>query len=112
MFTKREVGSLAVSILLLGLVFGFDDGQPAFAASFWIKNLIIVILLVAASVLLRELFIKLTASKFQAKSEYDIWLFERYWFKAGNKIKPGIPFGVILALLGSLISMGQFFKVC
>ena len=62
MFTKKEIVHLAISVVVLAFVFGFDDGQSIFVFSYWITNLFRILLLVAVSILLRELFIKLTAN--------------------------------------------------
>src|SRR3989344_36120 len=109
MFTKKEIVHLAISVVVLAFVFGFDDGQSIFVFSYLITNLFRILLLVAVSILLRELFIKLTANKFNSKAEYHIWLIERFWFRMKDAIKPGIPFGIIFSLIGAFVSKGKFF---
>ena len=109
MFTKKEVSAIIISIILLGFIFAFNDGQLNFQFSFWILNFLRIILLVGVSVLLRELFIKLMARRFNSESTYDFWFIERFWFKPSNKFKPRMPFGIIFAVLGVLVSGGKFF---
>ncbi len=109
MFSKEEIKDLAISILLLGFVFGFDDGRKEFVAKLWFLNLLKIILLVIIAVLFREFVIKLYARRHQAKSYYKFWLIKRFWFTNWGKTKVGMPLAQLFALLGAIISEGKFF---
>ena len=109
MFTKKEMLRLLLSILLLGLVFGFDDGRKEFTAILWLTNLLKIITLVAIAVLLRETTIKIYTRTHEIESEYKFWFIKRFGFKDNQKLKKGIPFGILLSLFGSFISSGKFF---
>ncbi len=108
MFTQKEIKHLIISILLLGFVFGFNDGNKSFIANLWVLNFIRITLLVAITILFRELIIKLYAKRKGATSEYNSWFIQRVWFTQ-PKLKPGIPFGYIFSILGAAISNGKFF---
>ncbi|HIH25502.1 hypothetical protein J4476_00145 [Candidatus Woesearchaeota archaeon] len=108
MFTKKEGIHLAISILILTFIFGFDDGRETFIAKYWLLNLLGVFLIVTLSILFREAMIKYKASKHEAKSEYTIWNVKKFWFK-GAESKKGMPFGILLALIVVIVSKGKLF---
>lgn len=107
MFTKKESLFLFLSILILSLVFGFDDGSDFFVLNNWLINLLRIFLLVCVAVLFRELVVKLFAKRHEAISEYKPWLVHQFWFN--RKISRGLPFGIFISLIGSVISSGKFF---
>ncbi len=109
MFTKKEIKHLIITIFILGFIFGFDDGRKIFALKNWLLNLAGVTLIVAFSILIRELVVKLKASRHDAKSEYEIWLARQMWFRGHGKLKYGVPFGIFIALLLTIISRGNVF---
>ncbi len=107
MFTKREIIHLIISVVVLGFVFGFDDGSSTFIFSNWFRNLLLIILIVAIAVLFRELVIKLMARRHEAISEYEIWNIKRVWFD--KELPFGFPLGIILTLFLSVGSLGKAF---
>ncbi len=109
MFKLEEIRDLGISIILLGLMFGFDDGAKTFILKDWLINLLKIIFLVAISILIREGVIKLVALSKNVESIYQIWNINRIWFGGYGKIKKGIPMGIILAILFIFISKGKFF---
>ena len=107
MFTKKESFFLFLSILILSLVFGFDDGTSVFVLNNWLINLLRIFLLVSVAILFRELIIKLFAKRHEAIREYAPWLIHQFWFN--KKISRGLPFGIFLSLIGAVVSSGKLF---
>lgn len=109
MFGKKELNAILISILIIGFVFGFNDGRESFDLNYWLSNFIKVILIVAFSILLREIIIKLAAKKKGCTSEYEVWGLKRYGYFEHEKFKKGIPFMSMIAILLTLISNGKVF---
>ncbi len=107
MFTKREILHLFLSIVILGFVFGFDDGNKSFILQNWILNLIRFIIIVAIIVLFREFVLKFFAKRHNATSEYEIWNINRVWFT--KKLERGIPLGILMSIFLAIGSKGKFF---
>lgn len=79
--TLREVGNLLVSILVLGLLFSFND----------LNNIIPNTLIVGLAFAAHELAHKFVAEHFDCKTEYVLW-----------------PQGVMIALFIAFLSGGNF----
>jgi|SRR3989344_4111251 len=109
MFTKKEAKHLLISIIILGFVFGFDDGRPKFQLGYWLTNLIFVTLIVAFSIIFREMIVKWKAKRHDATAEYEIWTIKQVWFGGHGRLKRGIPLGMFIALLLSITSKGKAF---
>lgn len=109
MFTKKEAKHLVISIIILGLVFGFDDGKSRFQLGYWLTNLVFVTLLVAFSIMFREMIVKWKASRHDAQSEYEVWIIKQVWFGGHGKLKRGLPLGIFISLLLSITSRGKAF---
>jgi len=108
MFNLKEIKYLIISIIILGLVFGFNDGKETFVLTNWLLNLLGMTLLVAVALLFREVAIKLMAKRHRVDSEYQLWNIHKLWFKGWN-LKFPIPLGIIFAILISLLSKGKIF---
>ena len=109
MFTKKEVIALLISILIFAFIFGFDDGRQTFNASYWLANLFTIAIIVAISLLVRELVIKFFAKRHEAESQYKIWQMEYLWFDKKVKLIRPLPFGIIISLILAVYSKGTFF---
>lgn len=109
MFSKKEIIHLVISIIFLGLIFGFDDGAKNFVLGHWLVNLLGITLIVAISILIKESVMKLVSLSKSLESEYEIWNMHRVWFGSYGKLKKGIPAGIILAILFTFMSKGKFF---
>ncbi len=107
MFTKEETTNLVISILILGFIFGFDDGNPTFIFGNWLANFFKVVFLVAIALLFRELVLKWVAKGHDALSYYDLWSVKQTWI--GEKLSRGYPLGAIIGILISIFSKGKFF---
>jgi len=101
--------------LVLGFVFGFDDGQKTLIPLFWLKNFITITIIVAASLLIRELGHKIVAKTYNSSAEYQIWATKRFWISERAKLPlkffgfkvNSIKLGIILPLLFAFISLGK-----
>src|SRR3989344_4900747 len=109
MFTKKEVIALLISILVFAFIFGFDDGRQTFNASYWLANFFTIVIIIAISLLVRELVIKFFAKRHEAESQYKIWQMEYLWFDKKVKLIRPLPFGIIISLILAVYSKGTFF---
>ncbi len=89
-FSPKEIKSMVIAILVLGLVVGFNDGRDKFIAPLWLMNLFNSIVVVALAVLVRESARRISGLKFAHKVEMKLWLV-----------------GLGIALIASLISNGK-----
>lgn len=112
--TKKEMEYYAITILILTFVFGFNDRALTFDFNYWIKNLILVFIIVTFSFLLKQFVLKKFASRYGFDCEYDIWRIGRYGFSPESKFKYKrkeikIPIGMILPIILTFISKGLFY---
>src|SRR3989344_1145017 len=107
--SKKETWHLVISILLLSLIFGFNDGAETFIYSKWFTNLIGVTLMVAFIVLFRELIVKWFAKRHDTQSEYSLWNIQRLWFHPKAKLIKPTPIGLVVALIITVVSNGAGF---
>ncbi len=120
-YTRREKWSLFVYILILTLVFAFNDGQEKFELGFWIVNFLKVLVIVAIGAFVHDLGHDLFCRKYGFNSEFRLWGMKRIWFSKhpqfprsynifGKNLKVyQFPLGVVLALLVMLLSNGKLF---
>ena len=50
---------------------------------------------------------KCAAAHYGAETEFQVWSLQQFWFKRQHKVKQGIPLGVILPLIITVISLGR-----
>src|SRR3989344_3883153 len=113
-FTKKEILHLLVSALVIGLVFGFDDGREVFEAKLWFVNYVLMSCLGLISLAVMVLGHKWAAGRYSIKSEYNLWGISRFGFKEYQKLPvPHVSFiqklhlGIILPLTIAVFSEGQ-----
>jgi Zn-dependent protease len=119
---KKEIKHIIIAVLILTFIFGFDDKQPSFVFSYWIKNLIIVALITSITILIHNLAHKFTAKKFGGKTEFRIWSIQRYGFAPDAKLPvylkflrlkiipiKVLPLGPIIGVLIALFSKGKLY---
>lgn len=119
---KQEIKHILIATLILAFVFGFDDKQSTFAWSYWIKNLIIVAIMSAITILIHNQAHKFIAKRFGGKTEFRIWGLRRYGFAREAKLPVYLdflrlklipikffPLGPIIAVLTTLFSKGRFY---
>ncbi len=114
LINKKEIRYYIITIIILSIIFGFDDGAIEFNFLYWLKNFFIVILAVSFSFLLKEAIVRINAKRYGFDYEYDIWKIGRYWFDPESEFKYKrkkikIPIGIILPLILTLISKGIFY---
>jgi len=74
-FNKSEVQALVITVLVLGFVFGFDDGRSSFNFAFWLMNLFNCVLLVALSLLVSHSVVRIFNIHFGYKPEFKMSLY-------------------------------------
>ncbi len=129
MFSKREVVYLTISILVLSLALGFDDGRDIFELSPWLANLLMVTLMVGFSFLLHQIAHKVVARMQGFDTEYALWGLQNLkpsWRNIMGKAKKGpfprkirlfgkeylihsFPIGIVLSILVTVVSNGALF---
>lgn len=121
MFRKPEIKDLIISILILGFVFGFDDGKKTFELTPWLLNFIKICLLSTIALLVHHLSQKITAKKFGCQTKHEIWRIKHYWFGAKSHfpitlhfgftkiILNSFPLGIFLPIIITFLSDGQLF---
>jgi len=108
-------------IIILSIIFGFNDGNEFFVWSLWLSNLFRVLVLVGITVFVHIISAKLAASRFDQKAELRLWGIDkikfRFLVKVNTKIKwdilgfkiRSLPVGVFIGFLLTLMSYGTFY---
>jgi len=128
MFNKSEIRHLIISILVITLALAFDDGTESFQLAFWLKNFLIVGVMVAFSYIIHQIAHKLVARSHSFEAEYSMWGIQSFrwspmsimkrrvnpfprWVKIfGRKyLIKSFPIGVVLSLIVTIFSNGMFF---
>jgi len=109
MFTKKELKSVVLSILVLAFIFGFDDGEAIFSASHWFANFTAMLIFVTIAFLVHILVQKRYAEEIDCKSEYKLWKIGKIGLKAKSKLPFTVPFGIFWAIILVFMSAGKFF---
>ncbi|NQV08630.1 hypothetical protein HQ529_02120 [Candidatus Woesearchaeota archaeon] len=91
-FSVAEVRDVVIAILVMTLIFGFNDGRENFVAYLWITNIIKVLFIVMISVALHVCMQKLVGLISSYKAEFRIW-----------------PYGVVIGLLLTIVSSGKLY---
>lgn len=115
-FSKKEIGSLLISAIVLGLVFGFDDGRETFIPKEWFANYIVMASLGLICLCVLVLSQKWAAGRYSIKAEYSVWNINRYGFKDIQYLHKNapiqkIPLGVILPAALAIFSNGAIWFV-
>ena len=113
-FSEREVKYLGITILILTLIFGFNDNASIFEISHWINNFVLVFIAVTISFLAAHFVHKFVAKKHFAISKYELWNLNRFGFAPHMRTKImkrefAIPAGIIFPLLVSIMSNGLWY---
>lgn len=122
-FTKQEIKHIILAILVIGFSFAFDDKQAKFSLSYWLKNFVIITILVIIAYLAKALTQKYIAKRIGCYAETQPWKLERYGIRKEAhfpvRFSIGIttftvkyvPLGFIVPILITLLSNGQLFFV-
>lgn len=131
MFTRSEISTLVIAILVVGLAFGFDDGRDVFEWSSWLGNLVTVIFLVAIALTVQQLGHKIVARLHGFEAVFSLWGVQQFRFAPAHlmgrvRSKPfprrvtffgksylieSFPIGIALSLLVMILSAGKWFFV-
>ncbi len=111
-FTKKEIGSLLLSALVLGLVFGFNDGRDIFVPRLWFANYMLMVSLSLIVLGVMVLGHKWAAARYSIQTEYKIWGITRFGFREyqylhKNPLMTRVPLGIILPILIAVFTEGQ-----
>lgn len=108
LFNKKEAKLIILSIIVLSFAFGFNDKRPDFVLSYWLLNMLQIIILVTISLLIMEITTRILAKKYACTIEYQIWGIKRFFLGRYDTLKRKIPLGIILCILGAFVSKGSF----
>ena len=103
--SSKEVSHSIWIVVILTLVFGFNDGRDVFVLSNWLYNLVNVFVLVCVSILATIIAAKITASHFGEEAELKILGINKSFNLLGFKIK-SIPITAIIAFVLMIVSRG------
>jgi Zn-dependent protease len=102
-FNKKEFRNLIIAIIILTIVFAFDDKSSAFVLSNWLTNFIRILVVVFITLTISRSAQKLVATRYGVETEYQIWSLPKF-----KHIK-FLPIGPILAILITILSNGKFY---
>ena len=122
LISSRELKHSIWIVVILTLIFGFNDGKDVFVWGFWLSNLFSVFILVVITILAHMIGAKLAAYKLGQEVELEVLgmkglnlnLFamrveEKFdWNIFGYRVR-FIPMGAILGFLFTLMSYGTFY---
>jgi hypothetical protein len=126
MFSRKEAKYLFITILVMTLALGFNDGQPSFDLNYWMGNLVGIFLIVAFSFLIHQIAHKLTARSFHFDTHFKWWGVEylspkrgiakykkdfpkRVSFFGKKFVIETLPIGIIISLIVMIFSNGHLF---
>ncbi len=122
-FTLREIYHIIIGVLILGFVFGFNDGQQTFVLGYWLLNLLLTTILAAIVLLIHVLGHKISASQYHILAIFQLWSFKRYWITRSSSFPLNFSMGVrritlnnfylgpVITLLVTLFSKGNLFFI-
>lgn len=120
-YTKREKKHILFTIIMLALVFAFNDKRETFELSYWLANLVKVLIIVAVSIILHDLAHKLLAARYGFHAEHRTWGIRGFSWKnepsfpkqvtfLGKKLEiDSLPLGAVLGLLVMVFSNGKLY---
>lgn len=112
LFEKKEVKHLIIAALVLGFVFGFDDGTQYFNILSWLSNYLKVTILAALALSIYLIAQKAIAARLGGHIEFRLWRIKRYGFPTGatlsaKNIIKYIPLGIFIPLLIAIYTLGR-----
>lgn len=116
--SNTESKHLAVTVLVLTLIFSFNDKRAIFEYLPWFSNFLQIFVFVTITILTHELAHKLAARYCNVESEHRVWFIHKYWFSKvasierinffGKQIN-SFPLGIFIAIFLMLISYGKLY---
>lgn len=104
--TRQEKRDFLIVVLVLGFIFGFDDGTTTFDAGRWLLNLLAMIIFSGMAVLVHQLGHILIANRYGCMVNFRLWVTKRFNLRK-RAAKTGIPVGILLSIILALFSSGQ-----
>ncbi len=89
--SRKEWRDMAITIAVLALIIGFDDGRETFELSYWFANYIVSLGIIALTFFAAEFTKRAISLRVGFRPEYKMW-----------------PNGLALGLILTLISQGKF----
>lgn len=98
---QRELIHLGAGIFILALVLSIGD---LFAGNIVVVGIasLSAVLIVATTIIAK----KMMANSLDADVEHEVWAWQRYGFKPEAHLRNAVPAGVILPILGAVITLG------
>ncbi|MFH1210011.1 MAG: hypothetical protein V1663_04450 [archaeon] len=106
---SKEVKTLLLAVIVLTLIFAFNDNKPSFILSNWLSNLFLVLFLVIITLLFHIAGVKLAANYFDQEARFKFWHIKQFYFTEKRHLPLPFPIGIIIALFFTLISNGTSF---
>lgn len=91
-YSKSEQRDLLFSVLIVALVFAYDDGREIFTWSHWIFNYLLVLFMVAGAFFVHTALQKIWALKHGLLAEYRAW-----------------PTGLVITFVFAMLFQGNFY---
>jgi len=91
-FSLEEIRDIAIGVLIVSFIFGFDDGREVFELGSWLGSFITVFIIVLITFLLRISVQKIAALGYNYRAEFKMWIY-----------------GLLAGVVVSFISGGRFF---
>ena len=118
--SKTEAINFIFTVLVLAIVFGYNDGRPVFEFSFWITNFFKVLVIAAISIYLHNIAHKYVAKRYGLAVEHRVWGIKKLSLaepKYPKKISifgkkfviESFPLGIILPILFAIFTNGRFY---
>jgi len=110
MFTTKESKHILIITLVVAIVFAFDDKQPVFILSSWLRNFIVIFFGAALTVIVHAAAHKIAAGYYSVKIEITSWNLRRFTFATKAYLRRGlIPLGAIISLIFTIFSNGRLY---
>ncbi|MEK6841456.1 MAG: hypothetical protein AABX45_02585 [Nanoarchaeota archaeon] len=109
MKSYKEIKTIFVIILILTIVFGYNDNKPSFILKDWLLNFIYVFILVSLTILFNTMGYKLTAKYLGAEAEIKIWNSHKFSEKFKLTKVSKYILTPVLSILITLFSNGKIF---
>lgn len=98
MLNAKEITSIAVITIILGLMVSFFKGLNKF---------LIVLLIMFVIIIVNVLAKKIASYYFEAEAEIRIWEIERYGYRLHEKFKKPVAAGIFLPIIITLLTFGH-----
>jgi Zn-dependent protease len=102
---KKEVTPLLIGGVVLGFLFGYDDGQATFDVTFWLTNLLTVTIIALLALTIYHLAHKAMAKKLGCDATLNIWGMTKATLEKKSYVR-GMPIGVIIPIFCIILTQG------